>query len=158
MSSDAWITLIVVVATLVLLATDRLSPALVMAGAVTTLLIAGVVDQDGALVGFSNDAPITVAALYVVAGAVKITGRCSDNANRSHGRCRRPRIDPRPHYAPAPPSHLLMQIDAKLFRLTDSATDVSALEVPDTAPRRRAKKYRRFLLESYGYGVSGRRP
>lgn len=71
---DAWITLIVAVATLVLLATDRFSPALVMAGAVTTLLVAGVIDQDGALVGFANDAPITVAALYVLAGAVKITG------------------------------------------------------------------------------------
>jgi di/tricarboxylate transporter len=45
-----------------------------MAGAVTTLLVAGVIDQDGALVGFANDAPITVAALYVLAGAVKITG------------------------------------------------------------------------------------
>ncbi|MGH2816876.1 MAG: SLC13 family permease [Actinomycetota bacterium] len=74
MSLDAWITLIVAVATLVLLATDRFSPALVMAGAVTTLLVAGVIDQDGALVGFANDAPITVAALYVLAGAVKITG------------------------------------------------------------------------------------
>jgi di/tricarboxylate transporter len=74
MSLDAWITLIVAVATLVLLATDRFSPALVMAGAVTTLLVTGVIDQDGALVGFANDAPITVAALYVLAGAVKITG------------------------------------------------------------------------------------
>jgi di/tricarboxylate transporter len=74
MNLDAWITLIVAVATLVLLATDRFSPALVMAGAVTTLLVAGVIDQDGALVGFANDAPITVAALYVLAGAVKITG------------------------------------------------------------------------------------
>jgi di/tricarboxylate transporter len=74
MSLDAWITLIVAVATLVLLATDRFSPALVMAGAVTTLLVTGVIDQEGALVGFANDAPITVAALYVLAGAVKITG------------------------------------------------------------------------------------
>jgi di/tricarboxylate transporter len=74
MGLDAWITLMVAVATLVLLATDRFSPALVMAGAVTTLLVTGVIDQDGALVGFANDAPITVAALYVLAGAVKITG------------------------------------------------------------------------------------
>ena len=71
---DAWITLFVAVATLVLLATDRFSPALVMAGAVTVLLVVGVIDQEGALAGFSNEAPITVAALYVLAGAVKITG------------------------------------------------------------------------------------
>jgi di/tricarboxylate transporter len=85
MSLDAWITLIVAVATLVLLATDRFSPALVMGGAVTTLLIAGVIDQDRALVGFSNDAPITVAALYVLAGAVKITGALEQITERVLG-------------------------------------------------------------------------
>jgi di/tricarboxylate transporter len=74
MSSDAWITLTVAIATLVLLASNRFPPALVMAGAVTILLVTGVIDQEGALLGFSNDAPITVAALYVLAGAVKVTG------------------------------------------------------------------------------------
>jgi di/tricarboxylate transporter len=74
MTSDAWITLIVAIATLLLLASDRFSPALVMAGAVTVLLVSGVIDQDRALLGFANDAPITVAALYVLAGAVKTTG------------------------------------------------------------------------------------
>jgi di/tricarboxylate transporter len=85
MTLDAWITLIVSVATLVLLATDRFSPALVMGGAVTTLLVAGVIDQDGALVGFANDAPITVAALYVLAGAVRITGALEDLTERVLG-------------------------------------------------------------------------
>ena len=85
MTLDAWITLIVSVATLVLLATDRFSPALVMGGAVTTLLVAGVIDQDGALVGFANDAPITVAALYVLAGAVRITGALEDVTERVLG-------------------------------------------------------------------------
>jgi di/tricarboxylate transporter len=82
MNSDAWITLIVAVATLVLLATDRFSPAMVMAGSVTSLLIAGVIDQEQALVGFANDAPITVAALYVLAGAVKITGALEQITDR----------------------------------------------------------------------------
>ena len=85
MTLDAWITLIVSVATLVLLATDRFSPALVMGGAVTTLLVSGVIDQDGALVGFANDAPITVAALYVLAGAVRITGALEDVTERVLG-------------------------------------------------------------------------
>ena len=85
MTLDAWITLIVSVATLVLLATDRFSPALVMGGAVTTLLVAGVIDQDGALVGFANVAPITVAALYVLAGAVRITGALEDVTERVLG-------------------------------------------------------------------------
>jgi di/tricarboxylate transporter len=85
MSSDAWITLVVVVATLALLASDRFSPALVMAGAVTLLLVAGVIDQQGALLGFANDAPITVAALYVLAGAVKITGALEEITDRVLG-------------------------------------------------------------------------
>jgi di/tricarboxylate transporter len=85
MSSDAWITMIVAVATIVLLSTDRFSPALVMAGSVTVLLIAGVIDQESALVGFANDAPITVAALYVLAGAVKITGALEQVTERVLG-------------------------------------------------------------------------
>jgi di/tricarboxylate transporter len=85
MSGDAWITLAVSVATLVLLATDRFSPALVMAGAVTVLLVVGVVDQEGALLGFSNDAPITVACLYVLAGAVKITGAFEELTEKALG-------------------------------------------------------------------------
>jgi di/tricarboxylate transporter len=85
MNLDAWITLIVAVATLVLLASDRFSPALVMAGSVTALLVVGVIDQEGALVGFSNDAPITVAALYILAGAVKITGALEQITERVLG-------------------------------------------------------------------------
>jgi di/tricarboxylate transporter len=85
MSLDAWITLAVAVTTLVLLATDRFSPAFVMAGAVTALLVAGVIDEDGALVGFANEAPITVAALYVLAGAVKITGALEQVTERVLG-------------------------------------------------------------------------
>jgi di/tricarboxylate transporter len=85
MSSDAWITLTVAIATLVLLASNRFPPALVMAGAVTILLVTGVIDQEGALLGFSNDAPITVAALYVLAGAVKVTGELERVTERVMG-------------------------------------------------------------------------
>ena len=42
--------------------------------AVIVLLVAGVIDERQALAGFSNPAPITVAALYVVARAVERTG------------------------------------------------------------------------------------
>jgi di/tricarboxylate transporter len=90
LSGDAWITLAVSVATLVLLASDRFSPALVMAGAVTFLLIIGVIDQEGALLGFANDAPITVACLYVLAGAVKITGAFEELTDRAFGGRGRP--------------------------------------------------------------------
>jgi di/tricarboxylate transporter len=85
MSADAWITLAVAIATLVLLASDRFSPALIMGGAVTFLLVAGVIDQEGALIGFANEAPITVAALYILAGAVRITGALEQVTDRVLG-------------------------------------------------------------------------
>ena len=74
MTADAWITLAVTVATIAVLAADRFQPALVMAASVTVLLITGVIGEEEALAGFANDAPITVAALYILAGAAEITG------------------------------------------------------------------------------------
>ncbi|MGH2746796.1 MAG: SLC13 family permease [Actinomycetota bacterium] len=71
---EAWLTLAVVVAVVALLATERASPAPVVLGAVTALLVLGVVDTEQALSGFSNPAPLTVAALYVLAGAAEATG------------------------------------------------------------------------------------
>ena len=73
MSADAWITLAVVVATIYVLAREHVSPPLALLGSVTLLLVIGVVDADQAFAGFSNAAPLTVAALYVVAAAVEKT-------------------------------------------------------------------------------------
>ena len=53
---------------------ERASPPLVVVGAVTVLLVAHVIDADQALAGFSNEAVITIAALYVLAGAAEATG------------------------------------------------------------------------------------
>lgn len=74
MTTDAWITLAVIVAVLVTLVRGRVAPsAVVFAGAVA-VLVAGVIDADQAFSGFSNPAPITVAALYVLAAGVEKTG------------------------------------------------------------------------------------
>jgi di/tricarboxylate transporter len=72
--ADAWFTLFVVLATLVVLSRDVLPPAAVVLGATTTLLVTGVIDEEQAFSGFSNPAPLTVAALYVLARAVEKTG------------------------------------------------------------------------------------
>jgi len=72
--ADAWFTLIVVVAMLIVLSRDRLPPAAVVLGATTTLLVTGVIDEEQAFSGFSNPAPLTVAALYVLARGVEKTG------------------------------------------------------------------------------------
>ena len=74
MSADAWLTLAVLVATVAVLVSERVSPPFVFVTAVTVLLLAGVVDTDQALSGFGNPAPATVAALYVVGAAVEATG------------------------------------------------------------------------------------
>jgi di/tricarboxylate transporter len=84
-SADAWLTLVVTVGTIVLLALDRFPPALVMGGAVTALLVTGVINEDGALAGFSNEAPVTVAALYILAGAAEITGALDGLTTRALG-------------------------------------------------------------------------
>jgi len=74
MSGDAWLTLAVVAGAVVVLARDWISPAVAFTGAVVALLVAGVVTPDQAFQGFSNPAPITVAALYVLARAVEQSG------------------------------------------------------------------------------------
>ncbi len=74
MEADAWFTLIVVLAMLVVLARDLLPPAGVVLAATTTLLVSGVIDEEQAFSGFSNPAPLTVAALYVLARGVEKTG------------------------------------------------------------------------------------
>jgi len=60
-----------------LLVWDRLAPSAVVLMAAVTLLITGVIDTSQALSGFANPAPITVAALYVLARAAEKTGMLS---------------------------------------------------------------------------------
>jgi di/tricarboxylate transporter len=74
MSSEAWFTLAVVIAMFVGMARGMASPATAVLTAVITLLVAGVIDAGQAFSGFSNSAPITVAALYVLARAVEDSG------------------------------------------------------------------------------------
>ena len=77
MTTDAWITLAVLVVTFGALAFDRLPTAAAMGGAVGVLLLLDVVDQGQALSGLAASAPVTIAALYVLAGAATVTGALS---------------------------------------------------------------------------------
>ncbi len=74
MSFDAWLTLAVVVVMLLALVREVAPPAALVLTATVTLLIAGVIDESQAFSGFSNSAPLTVAALYVLARAADKTG------------------------------------------------------------------------------------
>jgi hypothetical protein len=73
MTTDAWITLAVLIVTFGVLAFDRLPAAAAMGAAVGVLLLTDVIDEGEALSGLSSSAPITIAALYVLAGAVTVT-------------------------------------------------------------------------------------
>ena len=77
MGTDAWITLAVLVAMLVTLLRDRFPPAGVVLAANLVLLLVDVIDVEVAFAGFSNPAPITVGALFVLAAGVQRTGLLS---------------------------------------------------------------------------------
>ncbi|MDP3967482.1 MAG: SLC13 family permease [Nocardioides sp.] len=74
MTLDAWITLGVIVAVLAVLVRSRVSPSVAVFGGAVTLLVVGVIEPEEAFSGFSNPAPITVAALYVLAAGIEKTG------------------------------------------------------------------------------------
>lgn len=74
MSWEAWLTLGVVVLAVLIMARDYLPPAATVFGAVVVLMVSGVIDSEEALSGFSNPAPLTVAALFIVARGVEKTG------------------------------------------------------------------------------------
>lgn len=86
MTWESWFTLAVVVAVVVVLTRNVVSPAVVMFGATVVLFVADVIDGDVAFAGFSNPAPMTVAALFVVAAGIERTGALNRLVDRMLGR------------------------------------------------------------------------
>lgn len=74
MGLDGYMTLAVLAAMVVALVAGRVSPPAGILGATATLYVLGVVSASEAFMGFANPAPITVAGLYVIAGAIERTG------------------------------------------------------------------------------------
>ncbi len=86
MSLDAWIAAAVIASMLVVLALELMPPAATVLTATVSLLVFGVIDEEQALSGFSNPAPLTVAALYVLAYAADKTGLLGPLVNRMLGK------------------------------------------------------------------------
>lgn len=86
MSLDAWITAAVVALMLTSLAMDLMPPAATVLTATVALLVTGVIDETQAFSGFSNSAPLSVAALYVLAYAADKTGLLGPLVNRMLGK------------------------------------------------------------------------
>jgi di/tricarboxylate transporter len=74
MGFPAYFTALVVVVMFAAMAAGKVAPAMAILGAVIVLLVFGVIDVESAFSGFSNAAPITVAALYVLARGVEDSG------------------------------------------------------------------------------------
>ena len=72
--TSAVLTSAIVVAMIAALVRDWVAPSVAVVTAMIALLVLGVIDTPSALSGFSNPAPITVAALFVLARAVEKTG------------------------------------------------------------------------------------
>ena len=83
---DAWIAIGTVIACLAALMFTRVPAAAIFVGGMTALLLAGVLDAQAALSGFSNPGVITIAALYVVAAGLRNTGAIAMVSNRLFGR------------------------------------------------------------------------
>ncbi|MEZ4319715.1 MAG: SLC13 family permease [Myxococcota bacterium] len=74
MTLPALLTLSVVVASLALMASNRVSPDVILLGGVVLLTAAGVLTPEQAFGGFANTGMLTVAALFVVAAGLRETG------------------------------------------------------------------------------------
>lgn len=71
---------------LITLITSRISADVVFLGGLSLLIVIGIVSPSEALIGFSNQGMLTVAALYVVAAGLKETGAIQFVVNKIVGR------------------------------------------------------------------------
>jgi di/tricarboxylate transporter len=73
-SWQEWLTIAVILGMVIILVRDVAAPSVAVLGATVVLFVTGVINGWQALSGFSNPAPITIAALFVLARAVGKTG------------------------------------------------------------------------------------
>ncbi len=86
MSAQAWVTAAVLVVVLVLLLRERVPAPVAVLGGVVVFVLTGILTPAQAFVGFSSEAPVTIAALFVVSSAAQATGALDVFINASIGR------------------------------------------------------------------------
>jgi di/tricarboxylate transporter len=82
MTPEMWITLAILATAIVLFVTEWLRVDIVALGVVIALMLTNILSPSDALAGFSNSAVLTIAALFIVGGAVFQTGLATMIANR----------------------------------------------------------------------------
>lgn len=147
MSWQAWFTLVTCVVAVVILARDWLPPALVVLGATVVVMLAGIITPEQALSGFSNPAPITVAALFVLARAVERTGAIQPLIDRALGAERGERASLFRLLAPA--------VGASAFLNNTPIVAMLAPQVADWAEKRGRSPSRYLMPISYATILGG---
>lgn len=74
MTWQAWLSIGIVIFSLLMLVFTKKPADLILLGGLTVLLFSGILSPEEALSGFSNEGMITVAVLFIVAGALQETG------------------------------------------------------------------------------------
>ncbi|MFP3853460.1 MAG: SLC13 family permease [Anaerolineales bacterium] len=82
MSLEAWLSLAILSAAILLFITEWLRVDVVALGVVVALMLTGVLTTSEALAGFANPAVLTIASLFVVGGAVMRTGLAAEIGQR----------------------------------------------------------------------------
>lgn len=88
MEADAWLTLVIVGVTMLVLVGTRLAPDVVLVAALTALMLTGVLSPTEALSGLGNPGLATVGVLYVVVAGLTDTGAVHAIGARLLGRPR----------------------------------------------------------------------
>ncbi|MBN2525832.1 MAG: SLC13 family permease [Deltaproteobacteria bacterium] len=83
---QGWLALFVVLATVVILIQEWLSPEVALSSAFGLLLASGVIDVNSAMDGFANHGVLTIAALFIVAQAVSESGGLTTGAIQVMGK------------------------------------------------------------------------
>lgn len=123
MISSAFITLLVALAAVILFVTEWLSVDLIAMLLIVSLVVTGVISPEEGLAGFSNEATLTVAFMFVLSAALLKTGALQQVAGRLSGLFRR-----RPMYATV----LLMLLAAVTSAFINN-TPVVAVFIPVVA-------------------------
>ncbi|WP_226575041.1 SLC13 family permease [Acuticoccus sediminis] len=78
---DAWISLALLVGLFAAFVTEKLPPDVTAAGGAALFVVLGLVPFDQVMAAFANPAPITIAAMFVISGALVRTGLLDALAN-----------------------------------------------------------------------------
>lgn len=147
MTIEAWLTLAVIGVVIFALAREMVQPAAAVLGGSVILLLLGITTPEEAFSGFSNEAPIIIASLLVLARAVDLSGILQPVIGALFGRVSSPR---------ALLARLLLPVTGSSGFLTN--TTVVAMTVPPIIElsRRRAIPPSRFLIPvSYAAVLGG---